>query len=351
MEENRIKVRVGTMAPLDVVAAEAEQASREELVIVAENALLEAEDALKQSIFPTPRPRHLEPAHRAHRAAHGGRRPVDIPAAITRSRWRSAPTWSRRACRWRTPSTACEFTKNQKLPQLDLVAAYGASGVGGTQIIRDPNDPLGPPIGTIPGGFGDALGDVFGPDFPTWTVGFNISYPLLNRRNRRGGGHARGSCATSRGHPAGGRSCRWRAEVRTGRPRVETNYKRVETRRAPPACWPSAGWTPKQKKFAAGLSTNFLVTQAQRDLAVAEVAELRAVADYRESLVNFERVQLAGGGSLNFASNVVGAQAHPTVLNRPHGRRPAPAREPQPRVHTFDGWPRANARGPAGLNW
>jgi hypothetical protein len=49
------------------------------------------------------------------------------------------------------------------------------------------------------------------------------------------------------------------------------------------------------------MSTNFLVTQAQRDLALAEVAELRAVADYRKSQVNFEKVQEAGGG-LSFAS-------------------------------------------------
>jgi outer membrane protein TolC len=59
----------------------------------------------------------------------------------------------------------------------------------------------------------------------------------------------------------------------------------------------------EQKKFAAGLSTNFLVTQAQRDLALAEVAHLRALGDYRKSLVNFERVQLAGGSSLAFASS------------------------------------------------
>ena len=46
------------------------------------------------------------------------------------------------------------------------------------------------------------------------------------------------------------------------------------------------------------MSTNFLVTQAQRDLALAEVNELRAIADYRKSVVNFERVQEAGGGIL-----------------------------------------------------
>jgi outer membrane protein len=48
------------------------------------------------------------------------------------------------------------------------------------------------------------------------------------------------------------------------------------------------------KKFAAGMSTNFLVTQTQRDVVLAEVAEVRAAADYRKSLVEWERVQEAG---------------------------------------------------------
>ena len=50
----------------------------------------------------------------------------------------------------------------------------------------------------------------------------------------------------------------------------------------------------EEKKFAAGMSTNFLVTQAQRDLAEQQVNELRAVADYRKSVINYQRVQEAG---------------------------------------------------------
>ena len=55
----------------------------------------------------------------------------------------------------------------------------------------------------------------------------------------------------------------------------------------------------EEKKFAAGMSTNFLVTQAQRDLALAEVSEIRAIADYNKSLVDFARVQEAGVGGGN----------------------------------------------------
>jgi outer membrane protein TolC len=48
-----------------------------------------------------------------------------------------------------------------------------------------------------------------------------------------------------------------------------------------------------------GLSTNFFVVQAQRDLATAQNSELRALLDYRRAVVDFERVQFApasGGG-------------------------------------------------------
>ena len=43
----------------------------------------------------------------------------------------------------------------------------------------------------------------------------------------------------------------------------------------------------------AGLSTTFLVRQAQRDLATAETGELRARLDYRTALAEFDRVQTA----------------------------------------------------------
>ena len=49
-----------------------------------------------------------------------------------------------------------QYTRNQLLPQLDLVANYGGTGAGGTELIREP--PLGGEVvGTIPGGYGDAI--------------------------------------------------------------------------------------------------------------------------------------------------------------------------------------------------
>jgi outer membrane protein len=47
----------------------------------------------------------------------------------------------------------------------------------------------------------------------------------------------------------------------------------------------------EEKKFGVGLSTNYLVVQAQRDLADARNALLRAEINYQKALVDFDRAQ------------------------------------------------------------
>jgi outer membrane protein TolC len=187
-----------------------------------------------------------------------------------------------------------DYARNQLLPNFDLVAAYGTTGIGGTLITRDGLG--GPIISTVPGGFGDAISDVFGRDFPTWTLGVNFAYPIFNRQ--AGAAAARARISRDQNQASVKRlEIQITSEVRSAARAVETNFKRVESTRAARVLQVRR-LDAETKKFGAGMSTNFLVTQSQRDLAVAEVAELRAVADYRKSIVNFERVQEAGlGGS------------------------------------------------------
>ena len=47
----------------------------------------------------------------------------------------------------------------------------------------------------------------------------------------------------------------------------------------------------EESKFEVGMSTNFFVVQAQRDLATARDTELRSILDYQKALVEFERLQ------------------------------------------------------------
>jgi outer membrane protein TolC len=291
LEENRIKVRVGTLAPLDVVAAESEVASREETVILAEATLQDAEDSLRRAIFPDNKPEtwttHLVLTDRP--TAEPVR--VDAERAVREALEKRTDVVAQRK-NLETADLQLRLAKNQTLPAVDLVAGYGSNGLGGTFIERDGQG--GPVISTIAGGYSDALGSVFGFDFPTWAVGVNFSYPLFNRVARADSARAR--LAREQGEQSMRRlEMQVTQEVRSAVRSLETNYKRVESTRAARVLQ-ERRLDAEQKKFAAGLSTNFLVTQAQRDLALAEVSELRAVLDYRTSEVNFERVQEAGGG-------------------------------------------------------
>jgi outer membrane protein TolC len=48
-----------------------------------------------------------------------------------------------------------------------------------------------------------------------------------------------------------------------------------------------------QSKFDVGMSTNFEVVQAQRDLNDARNSELRQQLNYQRALVDFQRVQIS----------------------------------------------------------
>ncbi|MBW1820364.1 MAG: hypothetical protein JRI92_01160 [Deltaproteobacteria bacterium] len=43
------------------------------------------------------------------------------------------------------------------------------------------------------------------------------------------------------------------------------------------------------EKFRVGLSVNFIVAQAQRDLLVSRINEVQAVVNYLKALINFYR--------------------------------------------------------------
>jgi outer membrane protein TolC len=196
------------------------------------------------------------------------------------------------------------YAKNQTLPQLDFVASYGGAGVGGTQIRDSQGQPLPAPI---PGGYGDATSQAFAFDFPTWRVGVNLSYPILNRSAKAA---AASASINKEQTQASYRQLQLNTavEVRIAGRAVDTNFKRVASTGAA-RLLAAERLDAEQKKFEAGMSTNFLVTQAQRDLTVAEVSELQAILDYRKSVTNFERVQEAGiGGAGGVATVSTGVQ-------------------------------------------
>jgi outer membrane protein len=313
LDENQIRVKVGTMAPLDVVSAQSEVAGREQGVIVAENALANAEDQLKRYVFP-----ENDPAMWSTRIVPSDRPtaepvPVDMEAAVKNALDNRTDMIAARKSLEKN-DISLRFARNQLLPQVDLTASYGALGAGGTELVREP--PFGGPVvETIPGGYSDALSQVFGRDYPTWAVGVQLSYAIPNRSQKASAAAAQINKEQSL---ASYRRLELQVaqEVRTAARGVESGFRNVTAATASRVLFEQR-LDAEEKKFQAGMSTNFLVTQAQRDLATAQVTELRAIADYRESIINYQRVQEAGvsgfGAVTVLSTSSGGAQAAQAV--------------------------------------
>jgi outer membrane protein len=186
--------------------------------------------------------------------------------------------------------TNVEFLGNQKLPDVRLETSYRGSGLGGTQLLRTGGFP-GIIDGTRERSLAAALGQAFTPDYPTWSVGVTVSYPL---------GHSFEEASLARAEverrQAAQRIASLRldtaAAVRQSARQVRGTAERVDAARAG-ATLARERLGAEQRRYDVGLSTTFLVTQAQRDLLQAEVNLLQTTLDYESSLVSFEAVQQA----------------------------------------------------------
>jgi outer membrane protein TolC len=96
--------------------------------------------------------------------------------------------------------------------------------------------------------------------------------------------------------------------IRQAARQVHSTLERVDAARAG-ATLAERRLDTEQRRFDVGLSTSFLVTQAQRDLLQAEVSLLQATLDHQSALVSFEAVQQAPANG-----DALVARGAPTVL-------------------------------------
>jgi outer membrane protein TolC len=293
LEDNRIRVEVGTLAPIDVVQAEAEVASRLQEEAQAEATARTAELALKRLIVSgadDPRWRaRIRPVDRPPLTPV----PIDLDGALRHALdARLDLAQSRKTLQ--ANDLSLRLLGNQRLPAADVSASYGLQGIGGTQLVRDSNLG-GQVVDRIPGGYGDALRLLRDRDYPQWNLALNLSYPIGASLADANYARAR---ITVRQTQAQIKALELQiaTDVTNAALLVESNQKRVDAARAAREL-AQRRLEAETSKFEVGLSTNFFVVQAQRDLAAAENIELRTRLDYQKSLVDFDRVQETSLGS------------------------------------------------------
>ena len=253
----RARVAVGVSADIEVIQAEAQAASNEEQVIVADAGISTAEDALRALIVDPARPDfwqvHLEPADKIL----ADPRAIDVDGAVRNA---LANRLDLLAARRQQEITALALTlgEDQLKPDVSLGLNYTAQGTGGTQFGYGTGFPP-PIISRTDKGFGSVLGDTLGAAYPSWTTSVTFNYPL-------GLSAAKASLARTRLQQQQedlnlkDLELQVAASVRNAARDVQTNFKRVEaTRKALEAT--QRQLDAEQRKFGVGLSTAFELQQ------------------------------------------------------------------------------------------
>jgi HAE1 family hydrophobic/amphiphilic exporter-1 len=299
---NKARVDVGQSPPLDLVAARAEVAQRRENLIVAQTLARQAEDQLRVLIVDPRRPDfwfvRIQPADLVPPIGPA----PDIDAAVHNAL--DQRTDLRRAREQiKNSETALSLAKNSALPDLRVQASYATSALGGTELLRTGGFPgiVSPGPGTA---FGDVLRQLFVADYPSWNVGFSFSYPL--GRSVEQVAVTRSGLEREQGVERL-RSAELKAvrDVRRAAMQLDQNRERIDTARLGREL-SEQRLDAEQKRYEVGMSTNFNVIQAQRDLAVARNNELQVQLDYQLALINFVASQKISTGGLDATTTTTG---------------------------------------------
>ncbi len=295
LEQNRIKVRVGTLAPIEITQAEAGVADREEGVILAENAVRTAEDALRRIMnVPPESPMWSRPIRPADPPPLDEVTPV-MPEAVTTSQ-ANRPDLEQARLNLKSRETEMVHRRNQRRWGLDFQGAYGALGVGFDQFKIDPvtKDPITDPLTGLPiidsnGSYGDSLEDLRERNQDNWSLSLNLTVPIGNRQAVASFTNAEYALQQAR-YDLQRLEQAARIEVRNAVRTVETNLKRVKAAQVNTRLQREK-LEAEQKKFENGMSTSFQVLQFQTDLSSAETRENQAIIDFNKSRVELERVK------------------------------------------------------------
>ncbi len=287
LERQKRAVEVGTEAPIEILSARSEVATREADILAAQADVKNSEDRLKvilnlmaedpkaefYSILPQEMPEFE-------------RKEISLDEAFSTA-LQNRPELESSRIGIRNSEINLDFAKNQQLPSLNFNASYWSPGVSGTQLIYDPENPWQGPIGEIPGGREDAFKDVFGFKYTNWSIRFTLDIPLNTFISRANLAQARVDMQQAMLRLQQQEQNIY-LEIKQAVRAVETNYQRVEAYKVARELRQQQ-LAAEEEKLKVGLTTPYFVLQYQRDLATAQTTELQAIIDYNLSLANLSR--------------------------------------------------------------
>jgi len=308
-DDNKKQVEIGTLAPIEVVRAEAQLATAQQALVAAQSAVLQLEAVLKSALSrngltsPAILEAHVIPTDPIRIPETEAIQPVqDLVSRALDNR----PDVAQSRIQLNNADIILSGTRNALLPSLSAIGDFRSNALVGSQntVLGPPNATSGllatPPIADpfFVGGYGTVLAQLFGRNFPTYSVGLSLTIPLRNRA-------AQANLATASVNLRQNQLLlqrqinQIRVDVQnaiTAVNQARTQYEAAVKGRV----LQEQTLDADQKKLALGATTVYQVIQDQRDLTTAAAAEVTAQATYAGA-----RVQLDVATGSTLANNNV----------------------------------------------
>jgi len=260
VQENKRRVEVGAMAPLDEKQAESQAASSRADLLQAQRALAAAENDLKRKLtadFASWADKELVPSENLK---------AEIQAFDLQNSWGRGldqrPDLLQARLDVEAQGVRLKYNRNQIWPQLDVLGTYGYNGSGDE--------------------FQSSIQDVRDRDRPFWSVGGQFTFPLGNRTARN---NYRSSKATLEQVVLSVKRLEQSilVQIDDAVKLAKASYERIKATRESRE-YSEAALEAEQKKLESGKSTSFEVLRLQRDLTTARSEEIRALTEYNRNL-------------------------------------------------------------------
>jgi outer membrane protein len=283
-EDNQKQVQIGTLAPVEVTRALAEVKTDQKTLITAQTNVLQQEIILKNALSrngvasPSLADAHVVPTDRIRLP---DKEPVQIISDLVDTALQHRPDLAQTRIQLDNSKINLTGTRASMLPTLDFVGDTRNSALSGNVNTLRNSQGLLPNHQTDPffvGGYGNVLGQLFGRNFPTYSVAAQLNIPLRNRA-------AQANMAVAQLQL---RQSELQLTKSISQVRVDVNNALIavtNARASEDAALESVNLEEQlldaeKKKLDAGTSTTLNVILVQRDLATAQIAEVQARAAY-----------------------------------------------------------------------
>jgi len=285
---NLKKLKAGAIPELEILTAKSEVANKESEIIQAISSIKEAEDNLRtimnfqnnqekrtSGIIPVDDPKN----------AYSYRIPL-IDEAISIAR-RNNPLIKSLEHELKGRGIEVKYRKNMILPELNFNFNYWTTGISGDEIIYEGSGFERKPVDIIKRNMWVSIQDTLKAIYNNWNISLSLKIPLTFKESKANFAKAKMEFEKA--------ELNIKNAEQSALKKIHQSIREVQTNKKKLKAYEISGRLAKaqlnaeEKKFKAGMSTNYNVLKAQENFEENRLSEIKAMIDLNKSILNLQK--------------------------------------------------------------